>query len=75
MKALNEEVNKLKIESKEIGFNEIDVRALEGETVSRCYRINKEVQIEFSKFCKRNSSYKVQDILGTALVEFMEKYK
>ena len=75
MKALNEEVNKLKIESKEIGFNEIDVRALEGETVSRCYRLNKEVQKEFSKFCKRNSSYKVQDILGTALVEFMEKYK
>ena len=56
-------------------FNEIDIRALEGETVSRCYRLNKEVQQEFSKFCKRNSSYKVQDILGTALVEFMEKYK
>ena len=33
MKALNEEVNKLKIESKEIGFNEIDIRALEGEIV------------------------------------------
>ena len=75
MKDLNEEVNKLKIESKEIGFNEIDIRALEGETVSRCYRLNKEVQKEFSKFCKRNSSYKVQDILGTALLEFMEKYK
>lgn len=75
MKALEGEVNKLKKESKEIGFNEIDIRALEGETVSRCYRLNKEVQKEFSKFCKRNSSYKVQDILGTAIVEFMEKYK
>lgn len=75
IKALEGEVNKLKIESKETGFNEIDIRALEGETVSRCYRLNKEVQQEFSKFCKRNSSYKVQDILGTALVEFMEKYK
>ena len=75
MKALEGEVNKLKIESKDIGFNEIDIRALEGETVSRCYRLNKEVQKEFSKFCKRNSSYKVQDILGTALVEFIEKYK
>ena len=61
-------------------FNKIkglerQMKALEGETVSRCYRLNKEVQKEFSKFCKRNSSYKVQDILGTALVEFMEKYK
>ena len=27
IKALNEELNKLKIESKEIGFNEIDIRA------------------------------------------------
>ena len=45
-----------------------DIRALEGETVSRCYRLNKEVQQEFSKFCKRNSSYKVQDILGTCLL-------
>ena len=48
IKALEGEVNKLKIESKETGFNEIDIRALEGETVSRCYRLNKEVQQELS---------------------------
>ena len=33
IKALEGEVNKLKTESKETGFNEIDIRALEGEIV------------------------------------------
>ncbi len=58
-----------------IKLKEINIKSLEGETVSRCYRLNKEVQSKFSDFCKRNSSYKVQDILSSALVEFMEKYK
>lgn len=70
---LEDRLNNSKTELMEL--KDISIKSLEGETVSRCYRLNKEVQKEFSDFCKRNSSYKVQDILGSALVEFMEKYK
>ncbi len=73
IEVLEDELNNSKTEL--IKLKEINIKSLEGETVSRCYRLNKEVQNEFSDFCKRNSSYKVQDILGSALVEFMEKYK
>lgn len=77
MKSLERRIKGLedKIKTKSIESKEINIKSLEGETVSRCYRLNKEVQKEFSDFCKRNSSYKVQDILGCALVEFMKKYK
>ena len=73
IKGLEDRLNNSKTEL--IELKEISIKSLEGETVSRCYRLNKEVQKEFSDFCKRNSSYKVQDILGSALVEFIEKYK
>lgn len=73
IKGLEDKINKSETEL--IELKEINIKSLEGETVSRCYRLNKEVQNEFSSFCKKNSNYKVQDILGSALVEFMEKYK
>lgn len=53
-------------------LNQINIKKFEGETVSRCYRLYKEVQKEFSKFCKENSNYKVQDILSMALYEYMK---
>ncbi len=52
--------------------NQINIKKFEGETVSRCYRLYGEVQKEFSKFCKENSNYKVQDILSMALYEYMK---
>lgn len=56
-------------------YKELSVRNFKGETVSRCYRLYEEVQQEFSSFCKQNSSYKVQDLLSEALVEYMENHK
>ena len=53
-------------------LNQINIKRFEGETVSRCYRLYVEVQKEFSKFCKENSNYKVQDILSMALYEYMK---
>ena len=44
-------------------FNVIEIKKFEGKTVSRCYRVYEDIQKEFSKFCKENSNYKVQDIL------------
>lgn len=61
------------IENKLNNNDYINIKKFEGKTVSRCYRIYEEVQKEFSKFCKENSTYKVQDILSMALYEYMKK--
>ncbi|MDK2565084.1 hypothetical protein QOZ84_16255 [Romboutsia sedimentorum] len=75
IKTLEEEVKSIKERPKIKEYKEIDIKILDGETVSRCYRLNKEIQKEFSSFCKQNSSYKVQDILAAALIEYMDKCK
>lgn len=75
IKTLEEEFKLIKERPKIKEYKEIDMKMLDGETVSRCYRLNKEIQKEFSSFCKQNSSYKVQDILAAALIEYMDKYK
>ncbi len=61
------------IENKLNNDNSRNIKKFEGKTVSRCYRLYEEVQKEFSKFCKENSNYKVQDILSMALYEYMKK--
>ena len=73
IEGLEDKINKS--EKDLLDLQEIKIKSLEGKTVSRCFRLNEKVQKEFSHFCKRNSSYKVQDLLGSALIEFMEKYK
>lgn len=44
------------------------------EVVSRSFKIYRDVMEDFSKFCKNNNNYKVQDIISFALREFMDKY-
>ncbi len=69
----------LKIEAIESKLNDkdkdnaIEIKKFEGKTVSRCYRVYEDIQKEFSKFCKENSNYKVQDILSMALYKYMKK--
>lgn len=79
-KVLEEKIQALesKIEAIENKLNNssgINVKKFEGKTVSRCYRLYEEVQKDFSKFCKENSNYKVQDILSMALYEYMKSNK
>lgn len=80
-KVLEEKIQVLesKIEAIENKLNNnsssVNIKKFEGKTVSRCYRLYEEVQKEFSKFCKENSNYKVQDILSMALYEYMKDYK
>lgn len=75
IKTLEEEFKLIKDRPKIKELKEIDIKMLDGETVSRCYRLNKDIQKKFSSFCKQNSRYKVQDILAAALSEYMDKYK
>ena len=75
IKALEDEFILIKDRQEIKNEKEINLKVLEGETVSRCYRLNKGVQKEFSSFCKKNSKYKVQDILATALIEYMKNEK
>ena len=78
-KVLEEKIQVLesKIEAIENKLNDKSssdsIKKFEGKTVSRCYRLYEEVQKEFSKFCKENSNYKVQDILSMAFYEYMKK--
>ena len=65
IEAINDKLNN--------NYNSINIKNFEGKTVSRCYRLYEDVQKEFSKFCKKNSNHKVQDILSMALYEYMEK--
>ena len=79
-KALEEKIQALEskiesIESELKNNSSMNIKKFEGKTVSRCYRLYEEVQKEFSKFCKENSRYKVQDILSMALYDYMKDYK
>lgn len=55
--------------------NEIEIKKFEGEKVARSYKVNIEVQKQFKAFCKAHSEYEVGDILATAMLELMNKYK
>ena len=73
-KVLEEKIQVLESKIETID-NSRNIKKFEGKTVSRCYRLYEEVQKEFSKFCKENSNYKVQDILSMALYEYMKNRK
>lgn len=53
-------------------INTIKIKEFKGDTETRAYRIYKDVQKDFKIYCKRHSEHKVQDIISSALVEFME---
>ena len=67
--------NNITLNNKNKEFNAIEIKKFDGKTVSRCYRVYEDIQKEFSKFCKENSNYKVQDILSMALYEYMKNNK
>lgn len=54
---------------------ELNIKTFEGKKVARSYKVNIEVQKQFKAFCKAHSEYEVGDILATAMLEFMNKYK
>lgn len=77
LKALEGRIKALedKINIHAVNNIDINIKNFKRNTVSRCYRVYEEVQKEFSKFCKENSNYKVQDLLSMALYEYMENRK
>ena len=44
------------------------------DTTSSHYRIYKDIQEEFKAFCKEHKQYKVQDIISSAIREYLDKY-
>lgn len=54
---------------------ELELLDFNADTVTRAYRMYENVQKDFKIFCKKHSEHKVQDIISTALVEFMNKHK
>ena len=47
-----------------------DIRTFEGEEVVRSFRLNKDIQERFKRYCK-TSDHKVSDILNTILEDFL----
>ena len=47
-----------------------NIRTFEGEEVVRSFRLNKDIQERFKRYCK-TSDYKVSDILNTILEDFL----
>ncbi|CEP44299.1 AraC family transcriptional regulator [Paraclostridium sordellii] len=75
VKALEELINSNSINSINADDKEVNITTFEGETVSRAYRLDAKIQKEFKIFCKKHSEYKVQDIISSALKDFMDKNK
>ena len=55
--------------------SKLNVKKLKGNKVTRSFKLNEQVQKDFKAFCKANSEYEVGEILATAMLEYMEKYK
>ena len=55
--------------------SKLKVKKLKGNKVTRSFTLNEQVQKDFKAFCKANSEYEVGEILATAMLEYMEKYK
>jgi len=44
-------------------------------TVNRNFRVYKDISNDFTKFCSDNKQYKVQDIVSSAITEYIKKFK
>lgn len=58
----------------DVDANELKIKPNENLTVTRSMRFYADTYERFNKFCKSNKDKKVQDILETAMREFLDKY-
>ena len=59
-------------------INNTELKKYKGNTVSRNYRINEDIQKEFKLICNKftaGTEYTVTDIISLALEQFINKYK
>ena len=54
---------------------EINIKKNTVDTISKSFRVDKDIAATWDIFIKENSQYKVQDLISLALSEFMDKYK
>ncbi|MGM9532201.1 hypothetical protein [Intestinibacter sp.] len=66
---------KLQTEVIEIEIPKLEILKNDSDTVTRSLRLYADTNERFIKFCKDNKENKVQDILNTALVEFLNRYE
>lgn len=59
----------------DVDIPEFKVVKNNNETISRNLRIYTDTNRLFNDFCKEHKECKIQDILNTALVEFLKRYK
>ena len=71
----NINANNTKVLEEKIKALETKIEAINDKLNNNYNSLYEDVQKEFSKFCKENSNYKVQDILSMALYEYMKSNK
>ena len=59
----------------EIEIPKLQILNSNGDTVNRSLRLYEDTNKRFIEFCKKHNGNKVQDILNTALVEFLDRYE
>lgn len=76
VEVMEKEIEILKSNRKENIYQDThDQIDLEGDTVSKTFRVYKDVLVKFNTFCKTNKHYKKQDLISLALYEFMNNHK
>lgn len=58
-----------------IDINQLHIEKFEGETVSRSFKVDKDVLEEFVKYCKEHKQYTQRDIISFALKYLMDNFK
>ena len=76
IKYKNELINLINKDYKEPENHNININVIQTtETKLRQFRIDKEVLDQWTKFCNEHREIKVQNLISTALMEFINKYK
>lgn len=76
IKYKNELINLINKDYKEPENRNININVIQTtETKLRQFRIDKEVLDQWAKFCNEHREIKVQNLISTALMEFINKYK
>lgn len=76
IKYKNELINLINKDYKEPENRNININVIQTtETKLRQFRIDKEVLDQWTKFCNEHREIKVQNLISTALMEFINKYK
>ena len=72
---LNEVYNWYELQNKVLEKIELRIDPNNNDTVTRSFKVYEDVYKDFLELSKKQSTYKVQDLISQAIKEFVNKYK